>query len=186
MDSKPQAPCCHRVCAVALVLRCLTGGWFLFSGGFKWFGSGIDRFVRDIANYRMLAEPWDVVAAYAVISLEVAAGLCLLLGVLRRGAILVTAALVAVFSFSIAWAWVHQLDISCGCHGGDGTIRYWRKIGEFLLYISVLAFLWRVEARSSDHHSKGAADSECDRDRIPAEPHREPCCRDHEGGSGLE
>ena len=94
-----------------------------------------------------MAPPLDAIAAYTVPWFEMVAGVCLLLGILRRGTILTVAGLVVVFAFCIGWAWVHQLDISCGCHGGDAKIQYWNKAAEFTGYFIVLAWLWRVESR---------------------------------------
>ena len=132
---------------LALTTRILLGGWFVYSGAVKILGSGLDRFTRDNANYQLVRPPLDAVAAYTVPWFEVVAGLCLMAGILRRGAILTVAGLVGVFAFCIGWAWVHQLDISCGCHGGDAPIRYWSKVAEFTGYWLVLAWLWRRESR---------------------------------------
>lgn len=133
--------------ACSLAARVALGCWFVFSGGMKVFGSGLDRFTRDVANYQLVGPPLDAVAAYTVPWLEIAAGLCLMLGILRRGAILIIAGLVVVFAICIGWAWVHQLDISCGCHGGDAPIRYWGKAVEFTGYFLMLGWLWRMEVR---------------------------------------
>jgi uncharacterized membrane protein YphA (DoxX/SURF4 family) len=131
----------------ALIARVVLGCWFVYSGGVKVFGSGLDRFTRDIANYKLVGPPLDAITAYAVPWFEIAAGLCLMLGMLRRGAILATAGLVCVFAFCIGWAWFHQLDISCGCHGGDAKIQYWGKVAEFAGYFLLLGWLWWMEVR---------------------------------------
>jgi len=133
--------------ACALSVRVVLGCWFVFSGGMKIFGSGLDRFTRDIANYKLVGPPLDALAAYTVPWFEIAAGLCLMLGILRRGAILTLAGLVCVFSFCIGWAWFHQLDISCGCHGGDAPIHYWGKSAELGAYFLILGWLWWMENR---------------------------------------
>lgn len=146
----PGAPPCGVAAEVlALVVRMALGGWFLYSGAFKVFHSGLDRFTRDVANYRIVGPPLDAVAAYAVPWFEVAAGLCLMAGLWRRGAILVLTGLVCVFAFCIGWAWFHQLDIACGCHGGDAKIRYWWKAAEFLFYFTVLGWLWSREKKAA-------------------------------------
>lgn len=134
---------------LALIARVALGFWFVYSGGEKIFGSGLDRFTQAIGYYEIVDRPWDAVAAYTVPWFELAAGLCLMIGVLRRGAILTVAGLVAVFSICIGWAWVHRLDIACGCHGSDAPIRYWNKVAEFTGYFVVLSWLWWMERRSS-------------------------------------
>ncbi len=134
-----------RFAISGLICRVVLGCWFVYSGGYKVFGSGLDRFTRDIANYKLVAPPYDAVASFTVPWFEIVAGLCLMLGLLRRGAILTITGLVCVFAFCIGWAWYHQLDISCGCHGGDTKIQYWAKAAEFTGYYLVLAWLWWLE-----------------------------------------
>jgi len=131
----------------ALIGRVVLGCWFVYSGGLKIFGTGLDRFTRDVANYQIVGPPFDVIAAFSVPWLEMIAGLCLMLGVLRRGALLTIASLVVVFCISIGWAWFHNLDISCGCHGTDAPIQYWNKVAEFTGYFLLLAWLWWMERR---------------------------------------
>ena len=133
----------------ALAARILLGAWFIYSGGVKLFVSGLDRFTRDIGNYQLVTAPLDAIAAYTVPWFEIMAGACLLLGILRRGAMLTLAGLVVVFAFCIGWAWAHQLDISCGCHGSDAPIRYWNKVAEFAGYSLVLAWLWWRESKTA-------------------------------------
>ena len=139
-----------RIEALAVITRVILGCWFVYSGGVKIFGTGLDRFTRDIANYKLVGPPLDAVAAYSVPWFEIVAGLCLMLGMFRRGAILTVAGLVVVFSICIGWAWAHQLDISCGCHGSDAPIQYWNKVIEFTGYFAALAWLWWVEVRNRE------------------------------------
>lgn len=140
---KPAAPLLWAV----LTIQVLLGTWFLYSGGVKLWVTGLDRFTRDIENYRLLSEPMSVWAAYSVPWLEVMAGACLMLGFWRRGAIIVLFGLVLGFGVFIGWAWVHQLDISCGCLGSDEPIHYWGKGVELTLYMLMLAGLWWAESR---------------------------------------
>jgi uncharacterized membrane protein YphA (DoxX/SURF4 family) len=140
---------CPRTEVLAAAVRVLLGGWFVYSGAVKVFGSGLERFTRDIGNYRLVAPPLDAIAAYTVPWFEIVAGVCLIVGILRRGGILILAGLVLVFAICIGWAWVHHLDISCGCHGGDAPIQYWSKTAEFAGYWLLLAWLWRREERAA-------------------------------------
>jgi uncharacterized membrane protein YphA (DoxX/SURF4 family) len=130
---------------LALVLRVLLGAWFVYSGGEKLFVSGLDEFTRSVGNYRILAAPWDAVLAYTLPWFELLAGLCLMLGVLRKGALLVIAGLVAVFVFGVGYAWSQGLNIACGCRGGASAMNYWAKMAEFAGYAVVLVFLWTME-----------------------------------------
>ncbi|MES2995667.1 MAG: DoxX family protein [Verrucomicrobiota bacterium] len=126
---------------IALVLRVALGAWFLYSGGEKIFGSGLDQFTQDVGNYKMVAAPWDAIVAYIVPWLEIIAGVCLMLGLVRKGAILVTTGLVLMFATAIGWAWAHGLEISCGCRGSNAPIHYWGKTFELAGYLLVLGFL---------------------------------------------
>ncbi len=132
----------------ALVLRILLGLWFAYTGGLKIFGTGLDRFIRDVGNYKLVGPPWDAVAAYSVPWVELVAGFCLMLGIFRRGAILAIGGLVVVFSIAVGWAWSQGLDISCGCLASDAPMNYWRKVFEFLGYFTALGWLWWMEGRN--------------------------------------
>jgi uncharacterized membrane protein YphA (DoxX/SURF4 family) len=135
------------VAVVALVLRVILGVWFAISGIIKVFFTGLDQFTRDVANYRMVVAPLDAVVAYTLPWLEIVAGILLMLGLLRRGAILAISGLVAMFVVAIGWAWSQGLDISCGCQGGAEAMNYWGKALELTGYAVVLGWLWWVETR---------------------------------------
>lgn len=130
---------------VALVCRVALGAWFAYSGALKVFAAGLERFTRDVANYRLVGEPWDAVVAYTLPWAEMVAGLCLVLGFWRRGAILMVAAMVLAFSAGIGWAWSQGLDISCGCRLSEEPMHYGWKAAELVAYFAVLGFLWRSE-----------------------------------------
>jgi uncharacterized membrane protein YphA (DoxX/SURF4 family) len=149
-----------RIAALAVIARVLLGLWFIYSGAVKIFGSGLERFTRDIANYQLVGPPLDAIAAYTVPWFEIFAGACLWLETLRRGAILTLAGLVLVFCVCIGWAWIQQLDISCGCHGSDAPIRYWNKVAEFTAYYILLAWLWWQEKQAHAWSSPSTLDSE--------------------------
>lgn len=133
----------------AMVLRVGLGLWFVGSGGWKLCVSGLDQFTRDIGNYQLpfIRPPLDAVAAFTVPWVEIVAGLCLIAGLWRRATLLVFAGLVAVFAVCIGWAWSRNLDIACGCHGGDKPIQYWSKAAEFVGYYLAFGILWWEAAR---------------------------------------
>lgn len=132
---------------IALVLRVLIGAWFVYAGGLKIFASGLDGFVADIENYKLVSGGLAVAVAYIIPWVEVMAGICFMLGILRKGAWWAMLGLVLAFSFSVGSAWWRGLDISCGCLGGTEKISYWRKAAEFALYFAVLGYLAWVEWR---------------------------------------
>ena len=127
---------------ITLSLRVLLGAWFLYNGGFKIFGSGLDVFAGDLHNYRLLPDDWVAPVAYLVAWTEVVASLLLMFGVWRRGSILVIFAMVIGFMVFIGWAWRQQLDISCGCRGDGEPISFWFKVIELPGYLLILLWLW--------------------------------------------
>ena len=132
---------------LAARLRVGLGLWFVWSGYQLVFVGGLTRFTQAIGNYKMVGAPWDALIAYTLPWLQIVAGICLALGLLRRGAILAGCGLVTTFAVAIGWAWAHRLNIACGCHGGDEPIQYWWKVLEFYCYYEAFAFLWWVEDR---------------------------------------
>jgi len=109
MPRKPPIP------AMLLVVRVCLGAFFLYVGGEKLFR--MDGFIRDVANYQIVGAPWDALVAFMVAWLEIAAGLLLMLGWLRQGALLVLGGLTLVFMAGIGQAWWRGLSIACGCFG---------------------------------------------------------------------
>lgn len=138
---------------IALRLSVVMGAWFVYAGGLKIFSSGLNQFAVDIGNYKLVSDSMAVAAAYIVPWAEVVAGLCFMLGILRKGAWLAMLGLVAAFSVAVGSAWSRGLDISCGCLGGTEKISYWAKAGEFLMYYAVLGYLvwvWWRKAPEAD------------------------------------
>ncbi|MDE0837242.1 MAG: DoxX family membrane protein, partial [Akkermansiaceae bacterium] len=135
---------------VALALRVAMGAYFTWAGGEKIFVSGLDRFATDIANYKLVGESVAVAVAYILPWAEIVAGICFMLGMLRKGSWLAMLGFVTAFAFAVGSAWWRGMDIRCGCTGGAETITYWQKAAEFLLYYIALGFIawsgWRGRA----------------------------------------
>ncbi|QTN32235.1 DoxX family membrane protein [Akkermansiaceae bacterium] len=132
---------------LALALRVAMGAYFTYAGGEKLFVSGLDRFAVDIANYKLVGEGMSVAVAYILPWAEIVAGICFMLGVLRKGSWLAMFGFVTVFALAVGSAWWRGLDIRCGCTGGEEKITYWAKAVEFLAYYSSLAFIAWVGSR---------------------------------------
>ena len=130
-------------------LRVGLGLWFVWSGCQLVFVSGLDRFTQAVDNYKLVAAPLDALVAYTVPWVQIVAGILLMLGLWRRGTLLVLGGLVTAFAVAIGGAWVQGLDIACGCHGGDEPIQYWWKVIEFFCYYEAIGFLWWMERRSA-------------------------------------
>lgn len=135
----------------ALALRVLMGAWFAYAGGLKIFASGLDQFAIDLGNYRIMSEEMALATAYFVPWFEVVAGICFMLGFLKKGAWLAMAGLVGAFTLSVGSAWWRGLDITCGCLGGTEKISYWAKAVEFALYFATLAYIAWVEWWKAPH-----------------------------------
>ena len=105
---------------IGLVARLLTGGVWLVAGGLKLLHPADS--VRAVRAYDLLPEAIVPTVGQLLPVVEVVIGLCLVLGVLTRGASLVSALLFVAFIIGISSAWARGLSIDCGCFGGGGYI----------------------------------------------------------------
>ena len=103
-----------------LVARLLTGGVWFVAGGLKVLHP--DESIRAVRAYDLLPETIVPAVGQLLPVLEVVIGLCLVLGVLTRGAGAVSALLFVAFIVGISSAWARGLSIDCGCFGGGGYI----------------------------------------------------------------
>ncbi len=127
----------------ALVVRIALGAIFLAVGGLKIAKGGPHGFAADIANYKVLMDPYNLILACLLIALEIVAGLCLLLGVLNRGAVLAGMGMTGLFLFGIVQGWVRKMDISCGCFGkSEMAVNYPLHTAGLLVLLGAFAFLW--------------------------------------------
>lgn len=137
---------------VALALRVAMGAYFTYAGGEKIFASGLDRFAVDITNYKLVGGSAAVAIAYILPWAEIVAGICFMLGVLRKGSWLAMLGLVTVFALAVGSAWWRGMDIRCGCTGGAEKISYWAKAAEFTAYYLALGFIaWAGRAEKTGH-----------------------------------
>lgn len=90
---------------------------FVWAAGNKLFVSGLEVFLKDIGNFRLVGEPWDAVIAYTLPWLEMIVGLCLILHIQQRGASLLATLMTVVFLGAIISAWTRGIDLHCGCFG---------------------------------------------------------------------
>jgi putative oxidoreductase len=106
---------------MALAARILLAAAFLYAGSFKALDPA--AFALAIDNYRLL--PYSAAVALAVYLpwVEIACGLGLFWPRIRLGALAVVVGLCLVFGGAIASAVLRDLDIGCGCFGGDGGSR---------------------------------------------------------------
>lgn len=103
---------------LGLVARLVTGGVWIWAGGAK-LGDSYQS-VQAVRAYELLPESLVEPVGYLLPVLEVVVGVALLLGLLTRGAAVLSALLFVVFIIGIASAWARGLEIDCGCFGGGG------------------------------------------------------------------
>ena len=101
-----------------LLARVVTGGVWIVAGALKLPDPAAS--VRAVRAYELLPEAVVPTVGYLLPTLEIVIGVGLLLGLLTRGAALLSALLFLAFIVGIASAWARGLQIDCGCFGGGG------------------------------------------------------------------
>jgi uncharacterized membrane protein YphA (DoxX/SURF4 family) len=107
-----------RADAVGLVARVVVGGVWVVAG-FKKLPDPSES-VRAVRAYRLLPESVVTSVGHLLPILEIAVGVCLVLGLLTRVVAVVSALMLTAFIIGIASAWARGLQIECGCFGGGG------------------------------------------------------------------
>ncbi len=100
---------------VRLILALLIGAVFVYAGALK--VRDPLRFASDISNYALV--PWSLGMrlAFYLPWLEIVCGLALIFQRFFAGAIVLTMALIVVFSGATIWARAHGINVACGCFG---------------------------------------------------------------------
>lgn len=100
--------------------------WLL---GLTFLAAGVPKLLEQpsevaalVRNYRLLPETLVRWTAVTLPWTETLAGLCLLVGVLRRSAALLTASMSLGFLFALLSAMYRGLRIDCGCFGATGSV----------------------------------------------------------------
>ena len=133
-----------------LVARLVVGGVWLYAGAIKLPDPA--QSVAAVRAYEVL--PADLVAPVGQLLpvLKVVVGALLVLGLLTRGAAVVSAVQLVVFIAGIISVWARGMEIDCGCFGGggydpDASSQYpWEiaRDGLLLLASVLLVFLRRT------------------------------------------
>jgi len=103
---------------VGLVARLVVGGVWLWAGAAKVTDPSAS--IASVRAYELLPGSLVAPVGYALPALEIVVGAALVLGLLTRGAALVSVVLLVAFVVGISWAWSHGLSIDCGCFGDGG------------------------------------------------------------------
>lgn len=104
---------------VGVVARVVVGAVWIVAGLLKLPDPAAS--VRAVRAYDLLPEAIVPTVGHLLPVLEVVVGVCLVLGVLTRGAAVLSSVLFVAFIVGIASAWARGLQIECGCFGGGGA-----------------------------------------------------------------
>ncbi len=127
---------------LARAARIILGALFLWASVTK--VPDMAAFAEGVANYRIVPPSLVPVVAAAVVGVEIAAGVALMLSVWARAAALVLAALLAVFTVGLASALARGIDLACGCFGGTDAATWWTVLRD----LALLAWALGVAASS--------------------------------------
>jgi putative oxidoreductase len=127
---------------LARAARFLLGATFLWASVTK--VPDMAAFAESVANYRIVPPALVPVVAAAVVGVEIAAGVALILNVWARAAALLLAALLAVFTVGLASALARGIDLACGCFGGTDAATWWTVLRD----VALLAWALGVAASS--------------------------------------
>jgi uncharacterized membrane protein YphA (DoxX/SURF4 family) len=151
----PFRPQPHRVWEAGLTwlyhgLRLALAGIFIYAGFIKLLDPR--AFAHAIAQYDLIPDGLLPIVAVGLPSLELLAGLGLILEV--RGSLSVIAVLLLIFLVILGYAVWQNLDIDCGCFTADEldaqhsvTVAFWRD----LMMIGATLFLYQRRRRRAPH-----------------------------------
>jgi uncharacterized membrane protein YphA (DoxX/SURF4 family) len=129
-------------------LRLVLAGVFIYAGFVKLLDPR--AFAHAIAQYDLVPEPLLPLVAVTLPTLELLAGLGLILEV--RGSLTVIAILLLIFLVVLGYALLQDLDIDCGCFTAEDLeglqsvkVAFWRDL---LIGGATLFLAWRRRHRS--------------------------------------
>jgi putative oxidoreductase len=131
----------YRIVAAAIGLL------FLVAGAIKALNPA--AFAVDIQNYRIPLLPWrwDVVLALYLPWIEIICGAALALRIGYRGALAITAGLLATFIAAYGSTRPRGLDIACGCFGHGLHRGYWAVLIGDAILLAIVLWLLKVDLR---------------------------------------
>jgi len=130
-----------------LVARLVVGGVWIYAGLLKL--PDPDQSVDAVRAYELLPGDLAVTVGQLLPVLEVVVGTALVLGLLVRGAAVVSAVLFVAFIVGIVSVWARGIEIDCGCFGGggydpDATSKYPWEIARDAALLAASLFLVRL------------------------------------------
>ena len=103
---------------LGLAARLVIGAVWVVAGASKI--SDPAQSVAAVRGYQLLPSSIVPTVGQLLPVIEIVVGLMLLLGLLTRGAAVLSAILYAAFVVGIASVWARGITIDCGCFGGGG------------------------------------------------------------------
>lgn len=104
---------------VQLAARLTVGGVWIWAGVLKLPDPSAS--IESVRAYELLPAQLVEPVGYLLPPLEVVVGLALVMGVMTRGAAVLSGLLLLAFIYGISWAWSQGLKIDCGCFGTGGA-----------------------------------------------------------------
>ena len=98
--------------------RLVTGAVWIWAGLLKL--PHPEESVQAVRAYQLLPGDVAITVGHLLPVLEVVVGACLVLGLLTRGAAVVSGLLFVAFIIGIISVWARDISIDCGCFGGGG------------------------------------------------------------------
>jgi len=98
-----------------LLLRLIVGGVFIWAALTK-IADPLS-FAQDVRNYRLVGQTISFITAIILPWIELAAGLCLIIGIFPRSSALLICGLLAFFILLVAVTIIRGIDVDCGCFG---------------------------------------------------------------------
>jgi uncharacterized membrane protein YphA (DoxX/SURF4 family) len=134
---------------LALALRIVLGGVFLYAGGLKIADPA--AFAGSVAAFKLLRTFGNYLVAATLPWVEVLCGLLLMIGVRTRPAATLILLMNLVFAVVLSSAIIRGLDIDCGCfrQGGPKTSPWLALLRDLAFIAGTVILLW-LETRRSE------------------------------------
>ena len=104
---------------IGLVLRLVVGSVWIAAGALKVTDPA--QSVAAVRAYELLPSSLVSPVGQLLPVVEVVIGAMLIVGLLTRGAAVISAVLFVAFIIGIASVWARGINIDCGCFGGGGA-----------------------------------------------------------------
>jgi putative oxidoreductase len=131
---------------LCLLFRLILGGVLVYAGWIKLFDT--PAFMQDIANYRILPPALLPIVAITLPAIEIVAGVCLMIGLLMDGALVITTGLIVVFIAAVSSAIWRGLDVQCGCFGtSDAEKVSWTILMRDYVMLLIAVPLWLTKEK---------------------------------------